>query len=101
MPVDAEVFAQIYRREVGRCVATLVRVLGNIDLAEDAVADAFAVAAQRWPETGIPPNPGAWITTTARNRSVDRLRRESSRHERHIVHTDSTNHNPETIRNQS
>jgi RNA polymerase sigma-70 factor, ECF subfamily len=85
VPVDTEVFAQIYRHEVGRCVATLVRVLGNIDLAEDAVADAFAVAAQRWPDTGIPPNPGAWITTTARNRAVDRLRRESSRHERHIA----------------
>jgi RNA polymerase sigma-70 factor, ECF subfamily len=85
VPVDTEVFAQIYRREVGRCVATLVRVLGNIDLAEDAVADAFAVAAQRWPETGIPPNPGAWITTTARNRAVDRLRRESPRDQRHIA----------------
>jgi RNA polymerase sigma-70 factor (ECF subfamily) len=63
-------------------VATLVRVLGDVDLAEDAVADAFTVAAQRWPETGIPPNPGGWITTTARNRAIDRLRRESSRDDR-------------------
>ena len=64
-------------------MATMVRVLGDVDLAEDAVADAFAVAAQRWPETGIPPNPGGWITTTARNRAIDRLRRESTRDERH------------------
>ena len=60
----------------------MVRVLGDVDLAEDAVADAFTVAAQRWPEIGIPPNPGGWITTTARNRAIDRLRRESSRDDR-------------------
>jgi RNA polymerase sigma-70 factor, ECF subfamily len=75
----------MYRREVGRCVATMVRVLGDVNLAEDAVADAFAIAAQRWPETGIPPNPGGWITTTARNRAIDRLRRESTRTQRHIA----------------
>ena len=69
----------IFRREVGRCTATLIRVLGDVDLAEDAVAEAFAIAAERWPETGVPPNPGAWITTTARNRAIDRLRRESTR----------------------
>lgn len=70
---------EIYRREVGRCTATLVRVLGDIDQAEDAVADAFAVAADRWAISGVPPNPGGWITTTARNRAIDRLRRESTR----------------------
>lgn len=75
-PVD---LGAIYRREVGRCTATLVRVLGDIDLAEDAVADAFALAAARWPSDGVPDNPGAWITTTARNRAIDRLRRESGR----------------------
>jgi RNA polymerase sigma-70 factor, ECF subfamily len=83
--VDAGSFADVYRREVGRCVATMVRVLGDVDLAEDAVADAFAIAAQRWPETGVPPNPGGWITTTARNRAIDRLRRESTRTQRHIA----------------
>jgi RNA polymerase sigma-70 factor, ECF subfamily len=83
--VDAGSFADVFHREVGRCVATLVRVLGDVDLAEDAVADAFALAAQRWPETGIPPNPGGWITTTARNRAIDRLRRESTRTQRHIA----------------
>lgn len=74
---------EVFRREAGRCTATLIRVLGDIDLAEDAVADAFAVAAERWPKSGTPPNPGAWITTTARNRAIDRLRRESTRDERH------------------
>jgi RNA polymerase sigma-70 factor, ECF subfamily len=82
---QSSAFADVYRREVGRCVATLVRVLGDVNLAEDAVADAFALAAQRWPETGIPPNPGGWITTTARNRAIDRLRRESTRTQRHIA----------------
>jgi RNA polymerase sigma-70 factor (ECF subfamily) len=75
----------VYRREVGRCTATLVRVLGDIDLAEDAVAEAFTIAAERWPVTGTPPNPGGWITTTARNRAIDRLRRESTREDRHIA----------------
>jgi RNA polymerase sigma-70 factor, ECF subfamily len=80
--LDPHEFAAIYRREAGRCTATLVRVLGDVDQAEDAVADAFAVAAERWPVDGVPPNPGGWITTTARNRAIDRLRRESTRHER-------------------
>jgi RNA polymerase sigma-70 factor (ECF subfamily) len=60
-------------------VATLARVFGDIDIAEDAVQEAFAVAAERWPATGVPPNPGGWIVTTARNKALDRLRRESSR----------------------
>jgi RNA polymerase sigma-70 factor (ECF subfamily) len=75
----------IYRREVGRCTATLIRVLGDIDLAEDAVAEAFAIASERWPVTGVPPNPGGWITTTARNRAIDRLRREALRADRHLA----------------
>jgi RNA polymerase sigma-70 factor (ECF subfamily) len=82
---SARVLTKIYKREAGRCIATMVRVLGDVDLAEDAVADAFALAAQRWPETGVPPNPGGWITTTARNRAIDRLRRESSRDDRHLA----------------
>jgi RNA polymerase sigma-70 factor, ECF subfamily len=80
--LDSRELAAIYRREVGRCTATLVRVLGDIDQAEDAVADAFAVAAERWAADGVPPNPGGWITTTARNRAIDRIRRESTRHGR-------------------
>jgi RNA polymerase sigma-70 factor, ECF subfamily len=73
----------VFRREYGRCVATLIRFLGDIDAAEEAVQDAFAVAVARWPSDGQPPNPGAWIVTTARNRAIDRLRRESVRDERH------------------
>jgi RNA polymerase sigma-70 factor (ECF subfamily) len=75
----------VFRREAGRCTATLIRVLGDIDLAEDAVAEAFAIAAKKWPVTGVPPNPGGWITTTARNRAIDRLRRESTRHDRSLA----------------
>jgi len=73
----------VFRREYGRCVATLIRFLGDIDAAEEAVQEAFTVAAARWPSDGQPPNPGAWIVTTARNRAIDRLRRESVRDERH------------------
>jgi RNA polymerase sigma-70 factor (ECF subfamily) len=75
----------VFRRESGRCTATLIRVLGDIDLAEDAVAEAFVIAAEQWPKRGIPPNPGGWITTTARNRAIDRLRRESTRVDRYIA----------------
>ena len=75
----------VFRREAGRCTATLIRVLGDIDLAEDAVAEAFVIAAERWPKVGMPPNPGGWITTTARNRAIDRLRRETTRSDRHLA----------------
>ena len=75
----ADRIARVFREESGRCTATLVRILGDIDLAEDAVQEAFAIAAAKWPTDGLPPNPGAWITTTARNRASDRLRRESTR----------------------
>jgi RNA polymerase sigma-70 factor, ECF subfamily len=71
-----------FRIEYGRTVATLVRSFGDIDVAEEAVQEAFVVAMGRWPSSGVPPNPGAWITTTARNRAIDRLRREATRHDR-------------------
>ncbi|MFF5477453.1 RNA polymerase sigma factor [Streptomyces sp. NPDC012935] len=81
----------VFRAEYGRAVAVLVRFLGDIDLAEEAVQDAFATALRRWPETGVPPSPAGWIITTARNRAVDRLRREATRTERHaqaaLLHT--------------
>ena len=67
---------RLFRRESGRAVATLIRILGDIDLAEEAVQDAWAVALQRWPRDGLPDNPGAWIVRTARNGAIDRLRRE-------------------------
>jgi len=69
--------ARIFREESGRSVATLIRIFGDIDLAEDAVQEAFVIALRKWPGDGMPPNPGGWITTTARNQAIDHLRRES------------------------
>src|SRR5215211_7253430 len=74
---------RIFGEEYGRAVAVLVRVFGDIDIAEEAVQDAFTAAVQRWPSTGLPPSPAGWIITTARNRAIDRLRREASREDRH------------------
>ncbi|HVM01308.1 MAG TPA: RNA polymerase sigma factor [Acidimicrobiales bacterium] len=81
--VDAAAIGEVFRRESGRAVATLARLFGDLDLAEEAVQEAFAVAVERWPQGGPPANPGAWITTTARHRAIDGLRRESSRPDRH------------------
>src|SRR5215472_7934386 len=75
-PADVE---RVFRAEYGRAVAVLTRVFGDIDTAEDAVQDAFAEAARRWPSAGLPPSPAGWIITTARNRAIDRLRREAAR----------------------
>jgi RNA polymerase sigma-70 factor (ECF subfamily) len=75
--LDHAEIGRIFREEFGRSVAALIRTIGDIDLAEDAVQEAFAVALRRWPGDGLPPNPGGWITTTARNRAIDRLRREA------------------------
>jgi RNA polymerase sigma-70 factor, ECF subfamily len=82
-PGGPDTVAQTFRREYGRVVATLTRVFGDLDLAEDAVQEAFVVASRIWPQRGVPRNPGGWITTTARRRAIDRLRRESRRDERH------------------
>ncbi|HEX5028792.1 MAG TPA: RNA polymerase sigma factor [Gaiellaceae bacterium] len=67
---------RVFREEWGHAVAILTRVLGDLELAEDAVQDAFATALERWPRDGVPRTPGAWIVTTARNRAIDRIRRE-------------------------
>jgi RNA polymerase sigma-70 factor, ECF subfamily len=75
--IDEAEVGRIFREESGRSVATLIRVFGDIDVAEDAVQEAFAVALRKWPGEGLPPNPGGWITTTSRNCAIDRLRRES------------------------
>ena len=74
---------RVFREEYGRAVAVLVRRFGDIDLVEEAVQDAFTTALQRWPSEGVPPSPAGWIITTARNRIIDRLRREASRDDRH------------------
>jgi RNA polymerase sigma-70 factor, ECF subfamily len=75
--------AAVFREEYGSAVATLARLLGDITLAEEAVQDAFVLAVGRWPRSGVPPNPGGWIVTTARRRAIDRFRRESTRDQRH------------------
>jgi RNA polymerase sigma-70 factor (ECF subfamily) len=73
----------VFRAEYGRAVSVLVRVFGDIDIAEEAVQEAFATAAARWPTSGLPRSPAGWIITTARNRAIDRLRREATREDRH------------------
>jgi len=78
---------RIFRAEYGRAVASLVRLFGDIDVAEEAVQDAFVVAVRRWPAEGVPPSPAGWIITTARNRAIDRFRRDASRAERHEAAT--------------
>jgi RNA polymerase sigma-70 factor (ECF subfamily) len=73
----------VFAAEYGRAVSVLVRVFGDIDIAEEAVQEAFATAVRKWPETGRPPSPAGWIITTARNAAIDRLRREASRQDKH------------------
>ena len=82
-PVSTSDIERVFREEYGRAVAVLVRYFGDIDTAEEAVQEAFMTAVQRWPSTGLPPSPAGWIITTARNRAIDRFRREASRDERH------------------
>jgi RNA polymerase sigma-70 factor (ECF subfamily) len=81
-PAQAEI-ERVFRAEYGRAVAVLIRVFGSIDIAEDAVQEAFTTATRLWPSTGLPPSPAGWIITTARNRAIDHLRREASRDDRH------------------
>ncbi|HEX7019579.1 MAG TPA: RNA polymerase sigma factor [Gemmatimonadaceae bacterium] len=81
-----DVLAEIdraFREHYGRAVSVLIRLAGDIELAEEAVQDAFATAVERWPMAGVPPSPAGWIITTARNRAIDRLRRERTRDERY------------------
>jgi RNA polymerase sigma-70 factor, ECF subfamily len=90
---DSEI-ERVFREEFGRAVAVLVRSFGDIDMAEEAVQDAFTVAVQRWPETGLPPSPAGWIITTARRRAIDRLRSDTARNDRYakaaLMHAEST-----------
>ena len=88
-----EAITRVHREEWARVVASLTRRFGDLDLAEEMAAEAFAVAVERWPTDGVPPNPGPWITTTANRRAIDRLRRESRRddkqQEAQMLHDDS------------
>jgi RNA polymerase sigma-70 factor (ECF subfamily) len=81
--VEPRDFEELFRQESGRAIATLTRLFGDIDIAEECVQDAYVVAMQKWPEIGTPANPAAWIITTAKNRGIDRVRRESKREDRH------------------
>ncbi|WP_033287495.1 RNA polymerase sigma factor [Amycolatopsis jejuensis] len=83
MTVDAAVLERVFRAEHGRAVSVLAKVFGDLDLAEDAVQEACAIATAKWPSEGLPPSPAGWLVTTARNRGIDRLRRESSRADRY------------------
>jgi RNA polymerase sigma-70 factor, ECF subfamily len=83
VPTAPSEIARVFRREYGRAVSVLVRSFGDIDLAEEAVQDAFTAALERWPSSGLPPSPTGWIITTARNRAIDQLRREATRGDRH------------------
>ena len=85
---------EIFRAEYGRAVSVLTRVLGDLDLAEEAVQDAFTTAAEQWPVKGVPPAPAGWIITTARNRAIDKLRRESKGHEK-LAQAALLQHEPE------
>jgi RNA polymerase sigma-70 factor (ECF subfamily) len=88
---------RIYREEYGRIVASLVRRFGDIDIAEEAAGEALLAAVEKWPVSGVPPNPGGWLTTTAGNRAIDRIRRESHRDAKHqaaLMITDDTPHEP-------
>jgi RNA polymerase sigma-70 factor (ECF subfamily) len=74
---------RVFREEYGRVVASLVRRFGDIDIAEEAAGEALLVAFEKWPVEGTPPNPGAWLTTTAGNKAIDRLRRDAKSHDKH------------------
>ncbi len=82
MPVTPSDIDRAFREESGRAVASLIRVFGDVDLAEESVQEAFEIALRRWPETGLPPSVAGWIITTARNRAIDWIRREGTREQR-------------------
>ncbi len=91
---------RIYREEYGRIVSSLVRRFGDIDIAEEAAGEALLAAVERWPQDGVPPNPGGWLTTTAGNRAIDRIRRESHRDAKHqaaLMISDESSHEPTGI----
>src|SRR3954468_4477300 len=88
---------RVFREEYGRLIASLVRRFGDIDIAEEAAGEALVAALERWPEAGVPPNPGGWLTTTAGNRAIDRIRREKQRDAKQqaaLMYHDDTPHQP-------
>ncbi len=97
MTDDAAAIERVFREEYGRIIASLVRRFGDIDIAEEAAGEALVAALEKWPEDGVPPNPGGWLTTTAGRRGIDRIRREQQRDAKHqaaeMIH-DDTSHEP-------
>lgn len=92
-----EAIERVYREEFGRVVASLTKRFGDIDVAEDAAGEALLVALAKWPVDGVPPNPGAWLTTTAARKAIDKIRRESHRDAKHqaaLMLDDDTPHEP-------
>src|SRR5213083_274592 len=88
---------RVFREEYGRLIASLVRRFGDIDVAEEAAGDALVAALEKWPESGVPANPGGWLTTTAGNRAIDRIRRDKQRDAKHqaaLMYHDDTPHEP-------
>ncbi|MGN6574845.1 MAG: RNA polymerase sigma factor, partial [Nocardioides sp.] len=88
---------RVFREEYGRLIASLVRRFGDIDLAEEAAGEALVTALEKWPVSGVPPNPGGWLTTTAGHRAIDRIRRERQREAKHqaaLMSYDDTPHQP-------
>lgn len=88
---------RVHQQEWARVVAGLTRRFGDLDIAEDAAAEAFATAVERWPADGVPPNPGGWLTTTATRKALDRIRREAQRDTKHqaaLMISDDTPHVP-------
>src|SRR4051794_28016908 len=86
---------RVFREEYGRLIASLARRFGDLDIAEEAASEALVAALERWPESGVPPTPGGWLTTTAGNRAIDRIRRESQRDAKHraaLMSYDDTPH---------
>ncbi|HET7475648.1 MAG TPA: sigma-70 family RNA polymerase sigma factor [Dermatophilaceae bacterium] len=97
MQVGTAAVERVFREEYGRLIASLVRRFGDIDIAEEAAGEALVAALERWPVSGVPPNPGGWLTTTARNRAIDRIRREKQREAKHqaaYMSHDDTPHEP-------
>jgi RNA polymerase sigma-70 factor (ECF subfamily) len=88
---------RVFREEYGRLIASLARRFGDIDIAEEAAGEAFVAALERWPDSGVPVNPGGWLTTVAANRAIDRIRRENQRDAKHqaaFMYYDDTPHEP-------
>ncbi len=80
---DTAAVERVFREEYGRLIASLVRRFGDIDIAEEAAGEALVIALEKWPSEGAPANPGGWLTVTAGNRAIDRIRREKLRDTKH------------------